>query len=233
MSQASRRRQSGPSPKQRPAIGKATREPLLWTGPLVSSLPGRPGWPPSVRAQALELRRRRWDGNLCFALDYVSGCAGTNDPRRTLIRAFKRDEGWALDAARLVLRPALLEREDRLIRNSPIRWLVPLPGHLAGPAGLPLDRLCRDLASDVPWLVYLPGLLVRSRTIRQSSASESRPTVDEHRDSLRWRGARITGSVIMIDDVYTHGRISMACRQLLTEAGTRDIVLGCLSLTQS
>jgi hypothetical protein len=53
------------------------------------------------------------------------------------------------------------------------------------------------------------------------------------RDSLCWRGGRIKGSVIMIDDVYTHGRISIACRQLLTEAGTRDIVLGCLSLTQS
>ncbi len=186
----------------------------------------------ALRAQALELRRRRWDGNSCFALDYVPGCAGIDDPRRTLIRAFKRDEAWALDAARLVLRPAFLEQEDRLTRNAAIRWLVPLPGHLAGSAGHPLDRLCRDLASDVPWIGYRPGLLVRTRTIRQSSANAQRPTVDEHVDTLCCRGARIDGSVIMVDDVYTHGRISTACRQWLTEAGASDVALACLGLSQ-
>ena len=186
-----------------------------------------------MRAQALELRRRPWDGNSCFALDYVPGHAGNDDPRRMLIRAFKRNEAWALDAARLVVLSALLEREGGLARSETPRLLIPLPGHLAGPAGHPLDRLCRGLADNLPWLVYRPGLLVRSRSIRQSSTSSLRPTVAEHLESLCWHGGRITGSVIMIDDVYTHGRISTACRQLLTEAGTRDIVLGCLSLAQS
>jgi len=170
---------------------------------------------------------------MCFALDYIPGSAGAGDPRRTLIRAFKRGEAWALDAAHLVLLPALLERESRLARSAAPRLLIPLPGHLPGPAGHQLDRLCRELADHLPWLVYRPGLLVRSRSIRQSSTSSLRPTVAEHLDSLCWHGGRITGSVIMIDDVYTHGHISSASRQSLAGAGANDVALACLGLTRS
>ena len=164
-------------------------------------------------------RARPWDGEMCFPLHYVSGSGGAGDARRLLIRAFKNGEFWAAGAARSLLRSALLEREDRLTRRAAVRWLVPLPGHLAGPAGRPLDRLCQELVSDLPWLAYRPGLLVRTRTIRQSSTNARRPTVDEHSETLCCRSYRIDGSVIMVDDVFTHGHISTACRQLLTRAG--------------
>jgi predicted amidophosphoribosyltransferase len=126
---------------------------------------------------------------------------------------------------------AILERERALARGGP-RLLVPIPGHLAGTAGWPLDSVCRSLAASESWLVYRPGLLVRAKTIRQSSASAFRPTFAEHIESLFWSGGRLRSSVIMMDDVYTHGRTSTACRELLLDAGAHDVVLTCLAMTQ-
>jgi hypothetical protein len=38
-------------------------------------------------------------------------------------------------------------------------------------------------------------------------------------------------SVIMIDDVYTLGRMSAACREVLVSAGARNVVVICIGAT--
>lgn len=180
----------------------------------------------------LELRARRWDGDHCFPLEYLPGHGGAQDPRRVFIRAFKAGDFRADRIARELLINGLLDRERSLSRCGSGRLLVPIPGHLAGPAGPPLDRVCRDLAAALPWLLYRPGLLVRDHGVRQSSTNTSRPTVAEHLNSLCWTGGRIHCSVVIVDDVYTHGRTSNACRRLLADAGAAHVAVSCLAVTR-
>lgn len=183
-------------------------------------------------ATPLELLGRRWDGDHCFAFDYLPGHGGAQDPRRVFVRAFKAGDMKADRTARELLINGLLERERSLLRCGRARLLVPIPGHLAGSAGPPLDRVCRDMAAALPWLLYRAGLLVRDRGVRQSSTNTSRPSIAEHLDSLRWTGGRIHCSVIIVDDVYTHGQTSNACRRLLADAGAAHVAVSCVAVTR-
>jgi hypothetical protein len=50
----------------------------------------------------------------------------------------------------------------------------PRPPH--GPAGRPLDLLCRVVAELPPWMTYSPGVLVRTHYVHPSAASKLSPT---------------------------------------------------------
>jgi predicted amidophosphoribosyltransferase len=39
-------------------------------------------------------------------------------------------------------------------------------------------------------------------------------------------------SLIIVDDVFTYGRVTRAARQLLTERGATNMVVACLALTR-
>jgi predicted amidophosphoribosyltransferase len=84
----------------------------------------------------------------------------------------------------------------------------------------------------LPWLHYRPGALLRTKTVAQSSACLERPTIGEHIDSLQWNGGEISSPVILIDDVFTFGRVSSACRDLLWDASGRDVIVMCLAATR-
>jgi predicted amidophosphoribosyltransferase len=177
-------------------------------------------------------RRRQWEADHCFGLDYLPGCAGAGDPRRALVRRFKAGDRGSVQLAGDVMISALLAGERRLLRHAN-RWhLVPAPGHRAGSAGRPLDLLSRRLADTVPWMVYQPAQLIRTRPIRQSSASVDRPTQEEHLGSLALRGGRIQRSVIIVDDVFSFGMVSRAARLLAHDSGATDVVVACLAVTR-
>ena len=183
----------------------------------------RPAW--------LLRRRLPWDGRWCFALDYRRGPAMDGDPGRSLIRAFKAGDRRAIHLAGTLLIDALLQREAPLRGKADVLHLVPIPGHLAGPAGRPLDLLCRGVAELLPWMTYAPGMLVRTDSVHQSSASKVRPSAEDHVRTLAWTGGRIGYSVIVIDDVFTFGSVTGATLEHLKDAGARDIVVACVART--
>jgi hypothetical protein len=80
-------------------------------------------------------------------------------------------------------------------------------------------------------MVYQPGHLIRTRPIRQSSASVDRPTQQEHLGSLALRRGRIQRSVIIVDDVFSFGMVSGATRLLAHDSGATDVVVACLAVT--
>jgi predicted amidophosphoribosyltransferase len=149
-----------------------------------------------------------------------------------LVRNFKAGDVLATHIAANLMQAALLQRARQLLRRSSRWWLVPAPGHLAGPAGRPLDHFCRELSANVSWVFYRPGLLLRTRQIRQSSNSATRPSVAEHLKTLRWAGGWIDYSIIMVDDVYTLGHTSKACRVVLGNAGAYNVIVACLAATR-
>jgi predicted amidophosphoribosyltransferase len=183
------------------------------------------------RMPARLLRRRlTWDGRWCFALDYRTGPAMDGDPRRSLIRAFKAGDRRAIHLARALIIDSLLQHEARL-GGEAVAHLVPVPGHVTGPAGRPLDLLCRGVAELLPWMTYKPGMLIRTQSVHQSAASKVRPSTEDHVRTLAWTGGRIGYSVIVIDDVFTFGRVTSATLEHLQDAGARDIVVACVART--
>jgi predicted amidophosphoribosyltransferase len=60
----------------------------------------------------------------------------------------------------------------------------------------------------------------------------SRPSVAEHLQTLRWTGGWIDYSIIMVDDVYTLGHTSKACRLVLAAAGAHNVIVACLAVTK-
>jgi predicted amidophosphoribosyltransferase len=153
------------------------------------------------------------------------------DPRRSLIRAFKAGNRRAIHLASALMIDALLQREARLRGKADVLHLVPVPGHLTGPAGRPLDLLCRGVAELLPWMIYTPGILVRTHSVLQSAASKVRPSNEDHVRTLAWTGGRIGYSAIVIDDVFTFGRVTSATLEHLKDAGARDIVVACVART--
>jgi predicted amidophosphoribosyltransferase len=179
----------------------------------------------------LHRRQRPWDGLRCFPLDYPTGPAARGDPRRGLVRAFKEGDPRAIHLASDFMSDALLQCGACPNRNTERRLLVPVPGHIAGPASQSLDLLCRKVAKLLPSLMYVPDLLVRTQTVRQSAVTRHRPATEEHFETLAWTGGRLGYSVILIDDVFTFGRVTTATLHLLQGAGAREVVVACLART--
>jgi predicted amidophosphoribosyltransferase len=195
------------------------------------------GWPSpltrrAVKFEPLPVRRRAWNGDHCFALDYPAGAAGRGDPRRALIQAFKKGDIYAIAVARHLLLHAVVQQQPTLARAGSSWLVVAAPGHAPG-SGSPLESLCAGLSAAVPWLAYRPGLISRRRWIRQSSASLHRPTIEEHIETLECAPAAAHKRILIIDDVYTRGNTTAACREMLFEAKATSILIACLSLTRT
>ena len=169
------------------------------------------------------LRRAPCDPDGCFAVDYVPGAL--DDPRRWLVRELKAGSPVAGDAAAVLLAAALADT----VAGTPVT-LVSIPGHRAAPAVV-TEGLCVRLAALLPSAHHRPSVLRRESGIRQSSTAAVRPSIAEHLATLQVI-APVRGSVIMVDDVFTHGRVSAACSQLLEDAGASRVLIACLARTR-
>ncbi len=165
---------------------------------------------------------------LCLGL---SPAEDRTEPRRALVRAVKDRNPQAVERAASLL-AAALSTSDFLRSGHEPPILVAIPGHAATRVATPVDSLRCRLRQLLPWLDQRPGALERTLAIRQSSASSDRPSVAEHLASLRWCSTPTSRRVIMIDDVFTIGRTSEACRQLVLDAGASVVLVACLAKTK-
>lgn len=156
------------------------------------------------------------------------GAANAEDPGGRLVRRLKAgDPAVPALAARLILK-GLVAHERQLRRHGPRVEIIPAPGHEPGPAGSPLHHICLELTAAAPWLYYRPGRLVRATEIRSSRASTHRPSIDEHLATLVCVGRPMVGSII-IDDVFSYGNSSEACRAVLRGRRTQTLAIACLA----
>ena len=168
-------------------------------------------------------RLRPWDGAGCFAVDYLPG--SVDDPRRDLVKRLKAGDAAAMAASALLLGHAL----DKRRRRGTVS-VVAVPGH-AAVINTTTEALCARLAAMLPRVRHRRGVLRRFRPIRRSATALDRPTTEEHLDTL-WVPKPVGGSVIIVDDVFTHGRITEACTRLLRDAGTSEVIVAAVSRTR-
>jgi hypothetical protein len=81
-----------------------------------------------------------------------------------------------------------------------------------------------------PWLTHVPRALERIATVPKAAwaGPGQRPVYSDHLGTIRYAAPpdllREAG-VIMLDDVYTQGQLSAACRDILKrDAGVRFVV---------
>jgi predicted amidophosphoribosyltransferase len=109
--------------------------------------------------------------------------------------------------------------------------VVAVPGHRTG-INRTTEALCAALASMLPGVRHRPGVLQRFRPIRRSATSLERPTLGEHLDTLRV-ATPVVGSVIIVDDVFTRGRVTEACARLLRDAGSLEVIVAAVARTRT
>ena len=154
------------------------------------------------------------------------------EPRRRFVWAFKAGDHLAIETASQLLLRSLLRRESALRLTALRPILLAAPGHLPVPTPSPQERLCSQLARLLPWLEHRPAALVRTKAIRRSSSASVRPTASEHLSTLACTAPFRGAHVILVDDVFTLGRTTDACRTLLVDAGARSVVIAALARTR-
>jgi predicted amidophosphoribosyltransferase len=140
-------------------------------------------------------------------------------------------DALALDLAARVVADALTDRA-RLSGPSTGAVLVTVPGHVANPVREPLEELSRLLAGLLPGVRHQPGALRRTATIRRSAAAVKRPSVGEHVQTLTLRKLQPRQCVILVDDVFSFGRTTDACRALVLDAGFPCVLVAALARTK-
>jgi predicted amidophosphoribosyltransferase len=125
---------------------------------------------------------------------------------------------------------ALAERERRL--GGLNVGLVAIPGHLARRTTDVPEQLCRRICRRLPWLQHEPGALQRIVSVRRSRTSADRRFISEHLQSLAFARQPPARWVILIDDVFTFGRVTEAASRLVLDAGATNVVIACLAKTR-
>ena len=94
------------------------------------------------------------------------------------------------------------------------------------------EQLCWRISRQLPWLQHQPGALQRIVSVRRSATSPTRPSVSEHLQMLALAPQVPSQCVILVDDVFTFGRVSESARRLVRDAGAADVLIACLARTR-
>lgn len=183
-----------------------------------------------MRVELPRARRHAWDDVGCFALDYLPG-EDRQEKRRAIVRSIKTGDLNAITQGAQLLAALLDERRHVLDDTHDRTALIAVPGHGAERPSA-TEPLCAELARVLPWLDHRPGTIRRHRSIRRSAGAADRPSVAEHLATLRWCGSPGPRRVIIVDDVFTHGRISSACSDVAIRTGVAQIVIAAIARTK-
>jgi predicted amidophosphoribosyltransferase len=184
---------------------------------------------PTYDYDAIDAKRcGKWAGQDLAALYYpplrYQSWGSKPHAATCLILNFKNNQSHAVKVVSEYLADLVNEHVDRLLASYKCSYIVSLPRSKASAANEPCERVCAILAQQYDWLTHLPRALSRTHSIWKSSQAQSideRPGTELHLDTINYTGPRLQipgQSIIMVDDVITHGHTSEACRRILQEA---------------
>lgn len=166
------------------------------------------------------------EDDLLALIKYIPG---SRNPAYKLVLDFKQNQPHALKKVRSLAIETLRGYQglEKFCRG----YLVSLPSHSAGSINEPCEYLCAELAKAYPrQLVHLKQALRRSTAVRKSATAPHglRPTYDSHLASIQYIYRKQIDSnerIIMVDDVFTRGATSSACRDILMrDTGCTDVL---------
>ena len=173
----------------------------------------------------------QWERDDYYLLKYFPWKSGMHNDATYFILDFKENNTKAVnDAINLFIR--MFKNMTHLLRDIyRCKYIVSIPSHAAGKSNTPCERVCATLAEEYTWLAYIPDTLIRIEGVAKSarSSSSKRPTSEDHLRTIKYNGPKLKASdcsFIMIDDVFTLGQTSSACREIIIKSTNCRKVVG-------
>lgn len=174
----------------------------------------------------------QWCGNnSLFLYEYIPWRSSKRNEITNLILDFKKDYPYAVSTVQMKMAQAFATCASYLRDTLHCRYIVTIPSSQQWGLNKPCERICEALAVAFPWLTYLPECLQRIQTVPKSARSEAgmRPDYATHVSSICYAGPRLNlakQSFIMVDDIFTRGETSRACRDILMRATRCERAVG-------
>lgn len=173
----------------------------------------------------------QWEGDDYYLLKYFPWRSGRHNDATYFILDFKENNSKAVtDATNMFV--LAIKSKTKLLRDIyRCKYVVSIPSHDTGKSNIPCERVCEALSEQFSWLIYIPDGLVRTEDVAKSarSTSSQRPTSEDHIRTIEYNGPKIKAndcSHIMIDDIFTLGRTSSACRKIIMKSTKCNKVVG-------
>ncbi len=138
---------------------------------------------------------------------------------------FKEGKSVAVEYFKHAVLQAFPLIEVELLEDASFWYLVAMPPHEAGKQNGPCEDLCITLANQFSWLQTLSEVLQRTETVPKAAtaAKENRPRPDTetHKRTIRYFGPQIkreSYGILLIDDIFTNGRMFRACSDIISAA---------------
>lgn len=147
------------------------------------------------------------------------------DPYSLRILDFKEGKPLAIEYFQRAVLQAFSQIEDELLEDASSWYIVAMPPHAVGQLNAPCEDLGIPLAQHFSWLHLLSGALQRIETVPKAAtaAKENRPRPDigTHKRTIRYIGPQIQREdygILLLDDIYTNGRMFRACYDIMKHA---------------
>jgi predicted amidophosphoribosyltransferase len=171
-------------------------------------------------------------GNDYFLLKYYSKRSGNANCASSFILDFKESKGSAVIQAAVLFKYIINKNTSFLKETCRCKYIVTAPSHLmAENRTSPCEQVAAILSTQFDWLIHIPKALIRTENIKKAASCRcgQRPTVADHLRTIRFNGPELNvreWSFILLDDVYTRGDTSSACRIILERATRCNRIMG-------
>jgi len=170
-------------------------------------------------------------GDHYWLLDFTHDDSRRNRNTRGFLSAVRGGCSHAVEQAIDLLVRGLQDWEPSVCNQQNRLLVVAAPQHRSGPPRQSAEHICAGVAREFDWLEWVPGALVRTRSVAQSRGNRPplRPTTAQHLESIAYRGPTAVGNrqgILLVDDVLATGATTRACRTILLETTTAQRVVG-------